>query len=71
MWEKIKLVLRNIVDIGVLVICVAAIAQVLLGGTIFGIDVIGTASRLLGNIGTSGIVGLMALAVIVWLAKRK
>lgn len=72
MWEKIVTVLKNIIRIGLLLIAVIAILQVFLGGQIpvLGINVVGTISNLLASISSAGLIGLVALGIIIYTVKK-
>lgn len=70
--DKVKNVIGQIVDIGLALIAVAIVATVLFGSNLpfFG-GVVGNLVGMVDSLGKSGLVGLIALGVILWLfAKR-
>jgi ABC-type enterochelin transport system permease subunit len=70
--DKVKTVIGQIVDIGLALIAVAIVATVLFGSNLpfFG-GVVGNLVGMVDSLGKSGLVGLIALGVIIWLfAKR-
>jgi ABC-type enterochelin transport system permease subunit len=70
--DKVKAVIGQIVDIGLALVAVAIVAAVLFGPSLpfFG-QVVGNLVGIVKNLGDNGLVGLIALAIIVWLfAKR-
>ena len=70
--DKVKTVIGQIVDIGLALVAVAIVATVLFGPNLpfFG----GVVANLVGivkDLGANGLVGLIALGIIIWLfAKR-
>ncbi len=69
---KIKMWIGAIIDIGLMLLALAIVASLLVGGTLpfFG-GVVGNIISLVKDLGANGLVGLIALGVIFWLfAKR-
>jgi len=72
LMDKVKTVIGQIVDIGLALVAVAIVAAVLFGPSLpfFG-QVVGNLVGIVKNLGDNGLVGLIALAIIIWLfAKR-
>lgn len=70
--DKVKTAIGQIVDIGLALVAVAIVAAVLFGPSLpfFG-QVVGNLVGIVKNLGDNGLVGLIALAIIIWLfAKR-
>jgi hypothetical protein len=70
--DKVKTAIGQIVDIGLALIAVAIVATVLFGSNLpfFG-GVVGNLVGVVKDLGANGLVGLIALGVILWLfAKR-
>ncbi len=70
--DKVKMVIGQIVDIGLALIAVAIVATVLFGANLpfFG-SVVGNLVGVVRDLGANGLVGLIALGIILWLfAKR-
>lgn len=69
---SIKTWIGEIIDIGLMLLALAIVASLLVGGTLpfFG-GVVGNIISLIKDLGANGLVGLIALGVIFWLfAKR-
>lgn len=69
---KIKTWIGAIIDIGLMLLALAIVASLLVGGSLpfFG-GVVSNIVALVKDLGTNGLVGLIALGVIFWLfAKR-
>ncbi len=72
MIAKIKTWIGAIIDIGLMLLALAIVASLLVGGTLpfFG-GVVGNILSLVKDLGANGLVGLIVLGVIFWLfAKR-
>jgi hypothetical protein len=70
--DKFKKWIAQITELGLLLIALAIVLQILVGTNIvfFG-DVVGNLTNLIANLGDNGLVGLIAIAIILWLfAKR-
>lgn len=65
--------LGNIVDLGVKLIAVGVILQILFGAAVpfLGVDVVAGIIKLVGALGSQGLVGLVAIAVLFWAFNRK
>lgn len=70
--DKIKGWLAEIVEVGLLLVALGIVLQVLLGPNIAFIgNVVGNLLTLIKALGDGGLVGLIAIAIILWLfAKR-
>ena len=71
--EKIKRWLGQITELGLLLVALAIVAQILVGpNLVFFGDVVGNLTDIIGALGQNGLVGLIAIAIILWLfAKRQ
>lgn len=70
--DKLKKWVAQLTELGLLLIALAIVLQILIGGNIkfFG-DVVGNLTDLISALGDNGVVGLIAIAIILWLfAKR-
>ncbi len=70
--EKIKRWIGQVTELGLLLVALAIVLQILLGNTIpfFG-NVVGNLTGLIATLGNNGLVGLIAIGIILWLfAKR-
>ena len=70
--EEIKKWLGEIVEIALLLVAIGIIAEILFGSTVsfFG-GIIPNLTTLLNTLGDNGLVGLIALSIILWLFYRK
>ena len=70
--EKAKKWVGQITELGLLLVALAIVAQILVGSNLvfFG-DVVGNLIAITNQLGDNGLVGLIAIAIILWLfAKR-
>ncbi len=72
MLDKIKAWMGAIIEVGVLLLTIGIVFQVIFGGAVpfIGVDVIGNITSIIKALGESGLVGLIALGVIVALFLR-
>ena len=70
--DKIKGWLGEIVEVGLLLVALGIVLQVLLGAKMMFLgDVVGNLTGLIAKLGENGLVGLIAISIILWLfAKR-
>jgi ABC-type enterochelin transport system permease subunit len=68
MFGHVKNVVRELIDIGLVLIALAIVLSILVGGTLpfFG-SVVGNLTGLIKDLGSNGLVGLIVLGVILWL----
>ena len=68
MFGHVKNVVRELIDISLVLIALAIVLSVLVGGTLpfFG-NVVTNLTDLVSKLGSSGLVGLIVLGVILWL----
>ena len=70
--DKLKKWIAQITELGLLLVALAIVLQILIGGDlfIFG-NVVDNLTNLIRALGDNGVVGLVAIAIILWLfAKR-
>ena len=65
--------LGRITDLGVKLIAVGVVLQILFGGAVpfLAIDVVASITKLVAALGSQGLVGLFAIAVIYWAFNKK
>ena len=65
---KVKGWAHGIIDVGIVAIALTVVLQVLFGGTVpfLGMDVVGNIVGIVSSLGSQGLVGLVALAVLYW-----
>jgi hypothetical protein len=68
----IKSVIAALTDIGLMLLALAIVASLLVGGNLpfFG-GVVGNIIALVKDLGSNGLVGLIALGVILWLFSKR
>jgi len=72
MLDTAKKFLREVVDLGLLLIAVAVILQVIFGSAIpfVGGDVVNNLLNIITTLGDGGLVGLIAVAIIIYLINK-
>ncbi len=70
--DRIKAIIGEIVEVGLLLVALGIVLQVLIGPKMMFLgDVVGNLTGLIAQLGQNGLVGLIAIAIILWLfAKR-
>lgn len=70
--EQMKRWLGEITEIALLLIALAIVAEILFGSSVpfFG-GVVDNLTKLLGSLGDNGLVGLIALGIILYLYRRR
>jgi hypothetical protein len=65
--------LGHILDLGIKLVAVAVILQILFGAAVpfLGLDVVAGIIKLVTALGSQGLVGLVAIAVLLWAFNRK
>jgi hypothetical protein len=68
MFGHVKSVVRELIDIGLVLIALAIVMSILVGSPLpfFG-SVVGNLTGLVKDLGSNGLVGLIVLGVILWL----
>ena len=69
---KTKMWIAGITDIGLMLLGLAIVAALLVGGNLpfFG-TVVGNIMTLVNDLGKNGLVGLIAVAIIMWLFSKR
>ena len=72
MFGHVKNVVRELIDISLVLIALAIVLSVLVGGTLpfFG-NVVTNLTDLVSKLGSNGLVGLIVLGVILWLLSSR
>ena len=72
MLNSAKNFLREVVQLGLLLIAVAVVLQVILGSAVpfVGGDIIGNLTGVIGSLGDGGLVGLISVGIILYLLQR-
>lgn len=69
---RLKSWIGGLTDIGLMLLALAIVATLLVGGTLpfFG-GVVANIIAMIGQLGSNGLVGLIALGVILWLFSKR
>ncbi len=65
--------LASVLDLGVKLLAVGVVLQIIFGAAVpfLGLDILANVIKFVGALGAQGLVGLVALGVIVWAFNRK
>ncbi|HIF11215.1 MAG TPA: hypothetical protein EYQ81_16165 [Sneathiellales bacterium] len=71
--EKVKGWVNRITELGLGLIALGIILQILFGSHVQFVtgDIVGNLTGLIGSLGDNGLVGLISLAIIIWLFQKK
>ena len=70
-FETVKGFFTGVTDLLMTFLTVGILVQVLFGGAVFGMDVVGNVTALIESLGNSGFVGLLAVLILVTLLDKK
>jgi hypothetical protein len=70
-FGMIKGFFTGVTDLLMTLLSVGILVQILFGGAVFGVDVIGNVTGLIDSLGNSGFVGLLAVIILVKLIDKK
>jgi len=70
-FETIKSFFSGVTKLLFTFLTLGILVQVLFGGAVFGMDVVGNVTALIESLGNSGFVGLLAVVVLVKLLDKK
>ncbi len=65
--DKLKGWIHKIIEVGLAVIALTLVVQILFGATPFLSNVVGNLTKIVGDLGGAGFVGLIALLIILYL----
>ena len=73
MLDTVKNWLRQIAEVGLSLIAAAAVLEIIFGSGIpfIGVSILGNITALSAQLGEQGLVGIISLAVIIWLYNRR
>ena len=71
--DTVKSWLRQLTEVGLVLVALGIVLQILFGSTVSFItgDIVANLIALIKALGDNGVVGLIALAIIVWLFSKK
>ena len=70
-FESVKTFFSGVTELLFTFLALGILVQVLFGGAVFGMDVVGNVTALIESLGNSGFVGLLAVVVLVKLLDKK
>tara|TARA_B100001059_G_C17721259_1_gene520851 strand:- start:58 stop:279 length:222 start_codon:yes stop_codon:yes gene_type:complete len=72
MLNTAKNFLSEVVSLGLLLIAVGVVLQVIFGNAVpfVGGDIVGNLTKLIGDLGQGGLVGLISIGIILYLIQR-
>jgi hypothetical protein len=70
-FKSIKGFFTNVSDLMMTFLSVGILVQVLFGGAVFGMDVVGNVTGLINTLGNSGFVGLLAVILLMKILDKK
>ena len=72
-FEVANGVVTHIVDIGIKLLAMGIILQIIFGTAVpfVGVDILGNVIKFVGALGSQGLVGLVAIGVLVWAFNKK
>lgn len=70
--KGLKNVIGQLTEVGLMLLALAIVAALLVGGQVpfFG-NVVGNITKMVGDLGQGGLVGLIALGLILWLFSKR
>ena len=73
MLDTVKNWLRQIAEVGLTLIAAAVVLEIIFGEAVpfLGVSILGNITALSAELGDKGLVGVIALAVIIWLYNRR
>ena len=69
MLNKVKGFLKEVTEVGLVLIALGIVLQILFGSSVafIGGNIVGNLTGLIGSLGSNGIVVLIAVSVIIWI----
>ena len=73
MLDTVKNWLRQIAEVGLTLIAAAVVLEIIFGSAVpfLGVSILGNITALSTELGSQGLVGLISVAVIIWLYNRR
>ena len=73
MLDTVKSWLRQIAEVGLLVIAAAVVLEIIFGSPVqfVGVSILGNITALTRELGEQGLVGIISIAIIIWLYLRR
>ncbi len=73
MLDTVKSWLRQIAEVGLMLIAAAVVLEIIFGAGVpfLGVSILSNITALSAELGSQGLVGLISIAVIIWLYNRR
>ena len=73
MLDTVKSLLRQIAEVGLLVIAAAVVLEIIFGSPVdfVGLSILDNITALTRELGEQGLVGIISIAIIIWLYLRR
>lgn len=73
MLDTVKSWLRQVAEVGLMLIAAAVVLEIIFGEGVpfLGVSILSNITALSAELGSQGLVGLISLAVIIWLYNRR
>ena len=73
MFDTVKNWLRQIAEVGLLVIAAAVVLEIIFGSPVefVGLSILDNITALTRDLGEQGLVGIISIAIIIWLYLRR
>ena len=73
MLDTVKSWLRQISEVGLLIIAAAVVLEIIFGSPVsfIGMSILGNITALTRELGQQGLVGIISIAIIIWLYLRR
>ena len=73
MLDTVKNWLRQVAELGLTLIAAAVVLEIIFGNGVpfLGVSILGNITALSAELGSQGLVGLISIAVVIWLYNRR
>ncbi len=73
MLDNVKAWLKEIAEVGLLVIAVAVVLEIIFGSAVpfIGVGILDNITALTAQLGSDGLVGIITIGLVVWLYMRR
>ena len=73
MLDTVKSWLRQVAEVGLLIIAAAVVLEIIFGSPVqfVGVSILGNITALTRELGEQGLVGIISIAIIIWLYLRR
>ena len=73
MLDTLKSWLKEIAEVGLLIIAAAVVLEIIFGNTVafFGVGILDNITQLTAQLGSAGLVGIITIGLVVWLYMRR